>query len=182
MVKEWTRQAARATGVSLLAPVALLLAAAAVASGGGLGGLGALGQLAEGPELPDLGTPVAASETLSDADIVGADTSEPPAASATPGSGPGGPLASGPGGGGRAPGTGPVAVGPLPPVGGPDTPAAAPQAPGTTAPPAGGGAPPAANPVEDIIDTTRGVGESLPGPLGPTTGDILDLLLPPGRR
>jgi hypothetical protein len=181
MVREWTRQAARATGVSLLAPVVLLLAAAAVASGGALGGFGALGQLAGGPDLPDLGTPVAASETLADAEIVGADTSEPAVTSGAVAGDGSGSLASAPGGAGDgAPGAdGPVAVGPLPPAGAFDTPSAAPQAPAAPAPPPADGLPPAADPVEEIIDTTRGVGESLPGPLGPTTGDILDLLLPP---
>ena len=79
MVREWRRQAARATGISLLAPLVLLVAAALVASSGGLG---ALGQAADGPQLPDLGVPEtdsARAGTLADADIVGVDTSEPPA-------------------------------------------------------------------------------------------------------
>lgn len=179
MVREWTRQAARATGVSLLAPLVLLLAAAAVASGGGLG---ALDQVAGGPALPDLGTPAPAPETLADAEIVGADTSEPPASSGAAAAGGTGPLASAPGGaGGATPGgNDPVNVSPLPPLEAPDTPNGAAQQPVTPAPSPGGGAP--AAPVDDVIENTRGIGESLPGPLGPTTGDILDLLLPRGSR
>jgi hypothetical protein len=182
MVKEWTRQTVRAMGVSVLAPLVLLLAAAGVASGGGLGGLGALGQVAGGPALPDLGTPAPAAATLADADIVGADTSEPTAASGTaaPGTGT---LPSAPGGGGGGtPGgaTDPVNVSPLPPVRTPGTPGSAPQAPAAPSP--GTGTPVAPGPVDDVTENTRELGESLPGPLGPTTGDILDLLLPPRSR
>ena len=183
MVRDWTRQAARGAGASLLAPVVLLVGAAAIASGGGLGGLGALGQAAAGPALPDLGAPSATAQTLADAEIVGADTSEPPAATGSPGAGAPGSLASGPGGAGSGrPGSGtdPVDVSPLPPS---TTPGATSPDPRSPAPPANGGNPqgPGA-PSGDIIEDTRGIAESLPGPLGPTTGDILDLLLPPGAR
>ncbi len=186
MVREWTQQAARATGVSLLAPIVLLVSAAVLASGGGLGGLGALGQAAAGPGLPDLGVQAteasAGAESLADADIVGADTSEPPAAATPTGTAGSGPLASGPGGAGNegTPGSGsdPVNVSPLPPAAAPPQQAApTPQTPSAPAPGGGGAAP--ADPVGDVIENTRGTVESLPGPLGPTTGDILDLLLPP---
>ena len=54
LAADWGRQTARAAGVSLIAPVALLGAAAVIALGGGvLGGLGSLTQIASGPSLPE---------------------------------------------------------------------------------------------------------------------------------
>ena len=177
-------------GVSLIAPVALLLAAVVVAAGGGgLGGLGSLGQISSGPTLPDTGlesTPRAslAEIQLPTAGLTGA------AAGGTGGPGPTG--GSAPGGGGGAPGPAGGPGGPrdgTPPIiGTPRTQSPAPRRPPTTppspAPPAPVPQSPAAappDPVGDVIETTRGLGESLPAPLGPTTGDIIDSLLGPGR-
>lgn len=188
MVREWSRQATRAVGVSLVAPVVLLLAAGAVASSGGLGGLGSLGQIAGGPDLPDTGVPAGATASLNESDIVGADTSEPPAtgaatADAASGSSPAGAAPSptppsSPGGGGEQGGG--VDVSPLPQP--PAAVAPAPPTPVAGSPPPVEVQPPSGGPVGDVIDDVRGIGESLPGPLGPTTGDILDLLLPPGSQ
>jgi hypothetical protein len=192
LVEEWRRQAARAVGVSLIAPVALLVAAFVVAAGGGgLGGLGSLGQISSGPTLPDTGLASSAGRaSLEDArlatagltaaadaapggtDVDPAGGSTPAAEGGPPGSagGPGGP------GGGVPPTIGtPRTQSPVP--GGPPT-TPSPPAPPTSAPP-----PPSAppDPVGDLIEGTRGLGESLPAPLGPTTGDLLDSLLGPGR-
>lgn len=176
-------------GVSLIAPVALLLAAVVVAAGGGgLGGLGSLGQISSGPTLPDTGlesTPRAslAEIQLPTAGLTGA------AAGGTGGPGPGPTGGSAPGGGGGAPGPaggpGGPSEGGAPVIGTPRAQSPAPRRPPTTPPPpAPPPQPPAAappDPVGDAIETTRGLGESLPAPLGPTTGDILDSLLGPGR-
>jgi hypothetical protein len=176
-----------ATGASLLAPVVLLLTAAAVAaSGGGLGGLGSLGQLTSGPELPDIGLASSSFEDSGSAEIVGAQVGEPAGTAATslPGSG-GELLAGGPGVAGlprvpQSPGDG---TGQAPPTTAP-TPVTTPNgeitpgndgdAPTTTTP-----AP--ADPVGQVIDETRDLGEALPGPLGPVTTGILDLLLGPRK-
>lgn len=177
-----------ATGASLLAPVVLLLTAAAVAvSGGGLGGLGSLGQLTSGPELPDTGLASSSFEDSGSAEIVGAQVGESvgPAATSLPGSG-GELLAGSPGvGAGGLPGIPPTDGGgaePVPPTSAPpavttptgDTAPGDDDAPPTTTP-----AP--ANPVGQVIDNTREFGEALPGPLGPVTTGILDLLLGPRR-
>jgi hypothetical protein len=176
----------RAVGASLLVPLVLLLAAAAVAaSGGGLGGLGSLGQLSSGPALPETGLAGATFENSGSAEIVGAQTGEAPTSAATdlPGAGGDALASAGAGGGVTAPfapsdGSAPV----LPPPGADDV---------VTVPPGGrpvdepGSAPPAsttpANPVDQVINDTRRIGESLPGPLGPVAGGILDLLLGPRR-
>ena len=166
---------------SLLAPLVLLVAAAVVASGGGLGGLGALGQVAGGPALPDL----ARADPPPRTDLcrrrhrgrghLRAD--RPPArrrARARPG-----PLASGPQAAAAEvaaprPAPDPVDVSPLPPAGS----ARSPRPPRRRRPrrPRRASSRRRPIPVDDVIENTRGVGESLPGPLGPTTGDILDLL------
>lgn len=186
LVSHWRRQAARATGITLIAPVALLLAAAIVASGGGLGGLGSLGQIAGGPELPSTGLSPGPAGSVADAEIVSAglatgtapgttaagtagtvDGGAAPVTGDSPGSGPGVDL---------VPGAGTPRPPIRPPAGGQAPPAAAPPAVPPAAPPAS----PAPDPVADVVDTTRGLGESLPAPLGPTTGEILDSL--PGPR
>ena len=174
----------RAVGASLLVPLALLLAAAGVAaSGGGLGGLGSLGQLASGPALPDTGLADLAVENSGSAEIVGAQVGEGPATAATnlPGAGGEALASAGVAGGAPAPFAPGDGSAPILPVPGPDD--------VVTVPPGGGQgdagetpAPPAetpATPVEQVIDDTRRAGESLPGPLGPVVGNILDLLLGP---
>lgn len=62
----------------MIAPVALLLAAALVGvSGGGLGGLG---QIATGPSLPDTDLPAASKTSLADAEIAAVDVGAEPRA------------------------------------------------------------------------------------------------------
>jgi len=154
----------------------LLSAAGVLAAGGGLGGLGAIGQLTSGPALPDTGLEVASADSLEDAEIVGVDLSEPAAPGATAGVG-GSPaeLAAGSGGAGAlpaAPGSPPASPGPPG-----TTPGAPPAEPtGSTSPGESPGAGQPRNPLDDVVDPLRGVGNQLPGPLGPTTNDILDLL------
>ena len=170
-------------GASLIAPVALLLAAVVVATGGGgLGGLGSLGQISAGPTLPDIGPVSTPRASLEEAELATAGLA--PAATVAPGvagGGPGGASTPVTGGGPEGPGGGPG--GAITPVFGPpgSPPPATGQPPGAV-PPASAPQPPAAppaDPVGDVIDTTRGLGESLPAPLGPTTGDIADSLLGP---
>lgn len=186
LVRDWRRQTARAAAASLIFPVALFAVAALVAAGGGLGGLGSLGQLTSGPQLPATNAPAPSrSSSVETAGIVAVDPSLSTGTSggrdaATRGGGGGTSPADGgspnttPGGRAPtptpAPGGGPAPVAPV--RGG--TPTA--PSPGT-----GGGnpgvVPKAPSPVQQIIDDDRGVGESLPGPLGPTTGPSFDSLL-----
>jgi hypothetical protein len=172
----------RAVGASLLVPLVLLLAAAAVAtSGGGLGGLGSLGQLSSGPALPDTGLALATPENSGSAEIVGAEIGESPAPAATdlPGADGSALAAAGTGGlpGAFEPTEG---GGPVPTPRTPDDVVTPPRSgapseePAVPAPPA-----PGSDPVGEVIDETRQIGESLPGPLGPVTRGILDLLLGP---
>lgn len=176
LVRDWGRQTARATGAALIAPV-LLLAATIVAAGGGLGGLGSLGEITGGPSVPETGLAQAPQASLADAEIVAADLS---GAAATA------PFAAGPGDvfaptvPGASPGPGPVGRVDDPRSSpGPSPPAAEPGGPPPSAPVTPIVPPAAPAPVDDLIDETREIGESLPGPLGPTTGDILDSLLGP---
>jgi hypothetical protein len=170
----WLRRALEAAGASLLAPVAILLAAGVLAVGGGLGGLSELGQIASGPSLPgpDL---AAGGSAIEDADIVGADLSSPPAA-----------VALGPGAVPGAPGAPPAApgAGPLPsPL------LQVPSAPGGGgAPPGGSGTPPVqvpgggtpGAPLQGPAETTvEGVRPLVPEPIQPVTEDVLNLLLGP---
>jgi hypothetical protein len=174
LAQTWLRRAIEATGASLLAPVAILLAAGVLAAGGGFGGLSELGQIASGPELPgpDL---TQGGSAIEEADIVGADVSTPPAVAATqpgvPAGAPGSPAAepevggvpsplidvpSGPGGGGAPP-----AGTETPPV----------QSPGAGAP--------AAPIPEQVQAPAEGVRPLVPEPVQPVTEELLNLLLGP---
>lgn len=190
LVRTWTGQLARAAGASLIAPLVLLLASGVVASGGGLASFGSLREIASGPSMPDIGLAAPPGSALEDAEIVGADLSPPrevsrPAAPASDA------LAS----------AGPVRAPVQTPDGGTVTPPDAterepsgesfelnepPTIPGggvtaPTAPP-----PPAAPevpaPVEDLLEVTRGLGDTLREPLEPLTNGILDLLRGPPRQ
>ena len=183
-------------GVSLIGPVVLLLAAVVVAAGGGgLGGLGSLGQISSGPTLPDIGPVPSPRASLEEAELATAGlTPSTPAAPFTSSQGANGRLAPSTGDEARAPGARPGGAiipvtrprEPQRPGGGPRPVVAVPPAstPPASAPPASTpqrpSAPPA-DPVGDVIDTTRGLGDSLPTPLGPITSDILDSLLGPKR-
>jgi hypothetical protein len=181
LVRDWRRQAARAAGASLIFPAALLAVAVLVAAGGGLGGLGSLGQVASGPQLPATDAPAPSrAGAVESAGIVAVDPSLRTGAgsAATPGTGAGNsPSAGGsprstPGSGAPTATPAPGGSAPVAPVRGGTPPA---PSPGNT----GGGndtgtVPRAPDPVQQIIDDTRGVGKSLPAPLGPTTGPILD--------
>ena len=168
-------------GVSLIAPVALLVAAVVVAAGGGgLGGLGSLGQISSGPTLPDSGPVASPRASLEEAELATAGLT--PATVAAPG-GPGAGTTPAPGDGTQDPGK--VPAGAITPVTGtPGSPPAAGQPPAVGVPPTSTPRPPVAppaDPVGEVIDTTRGLGDALPAPVGPTTGDIVDSLLGPGR-
>lgn len=189
---------ARAAGVSLIAPLALLGGAALVAvGGGGFGGLGSLAQIASGPSVPstDLVSAGPRSRSLGPPQVValrldGPRTGRPGSASSA--ASPGGGVAPPPSGSGPgapvAPPRREVALNPVAPPAGsaPTTQPSVPQpqrrapAPAPPPPPA---APPAApapvNPVSEVINTTRDIGESLPTPLGPTVGNTVDSLVGP---
>ena len=186
---DWGRQTARAAGVSLIAPVALLGAAAVIALGGGvLGGLGSLTQIASGPSLPeaDVGA-LPRSTALGRAQVVSLDLGPAGAVAGAPGPITAGSAPSAGPGGGAGPGGDDVAVSP----GGPQRGSSGGgQPPGGGAPVPGGPAPAApavptpatpgpGSPVGDVVDTTRDLGESLPGPVGPTVDDTLDSVLGP---
>jgi hypothetical protein len=180
----WSRQAARAAGASLIAPLVLLLAAGVVASGGGLGGLGSLGQIASGPSLPDTGLRTASSPSVGSAEIVAA--AGPAARGAPRSAAPTGDLASAtPAARAAAPSAAPSvraelrsraerATEPTPP-----TQRREGVLVGDTSP-----APPPGGPVDELQETTQGLGESLVEPLRPVTNQLLDLLrllVPPPR-
>ncbi len=172
-------------GVSLIGPVALLVAAVVLVAGGsGLGGLGSLGQISSGPTLPDAGLALSREAALDEAELAtaglapatgGAPTRpdagptqgfEPAGAegSQTPAGGPRGTLTPAPG----PPRSQPRVTGQPPAAPVPPTPAPQPPAPS------------GADPIEDVAETTRGL-EPLPDALGPTVDDIVDSLLNPGR-
>ena len=188
LVRTWAGQLARAAGASLIAPLVLLLAASVVASGGGLGSFGSLREIASGPSLPDVGLSAPGGSALENAEIVGAglsppaDTSQPPPpatetlASATPPA-----SESAPGGAPATPREAPSrepskkqfkpTEPPTPGAG------ATPTAPPSTPPP-----PAVPAPVQDLLEATRGLGDTLREPLAPLTNSILDLLrIPPPR-
>jgi hypothetical protein len=188
LVRDWRRQAARAAGATLIFPVALLAMAALLAAGGGLGGLGSLGQITSGPQLPatEVAAPAARGGTVESAGIVAADPAPAPLAARTRSAGVGGAGGATPGGGstGSAPGSRTPTSSPTPGNGVTPTAPVRGGTPTTPAPATGGNGgdstgvtPQAPGPVQQIIDDTRGIGESLPAPLGPTTGRILDSLL-----
>ena len=189
LVRTWTGQIARAAGASLIAPLVLLLAAGVVAASGGLASFASLGEVASGPELPDVGLSRTPGAALQDAEIVGADLSPPADVSSPPSPGPdelasaAPPVSESPGHGStvvppQAPPRNPrvesfeLREPPSPPAGG-DRPA--------TEPPASP-APQAPVPVDELIDATRGLGDTLGEPLRPITDAILELLGGPPRR
>ena len=176
----WWRQVARAAGASLIAPLVLLLAAGVVASGGGLGGLDSLGQIASGPSLPETGLETESSSSIEGAEIVGA---EPAGAAA-----------------GSTPGAGQAELASAsPPTRAPAADATAPQAetdvssqgqaPATGSPPTGTGdgtlvgkpdetrPPIAPDRVDDLQETTQGLGQTLTEPLRPVSNGLVDLLV-----
>lgn len=185
LVRTWSRQVARAAGASLIAPLALLLAAGVVASGGGLGGLGSLGQITSGPSLPETGLTTPSSASIERAEIVGAVA---PAASESPRSAPpAGQLASAAPPPGAASRRAAEAAGrqrvtkyrsraERPTRGSRLTDAnevSVVQDPGDRS-----------GLVEGLQETTSGLGESLSEPLQPVTNqlvDLLRLLAPPPR-
>ena len=185
----WSRQVARAAGASLIAPLVLLLAAGVVASGGGLGGFDSLRQIASGPSLPDTGLNAPSTSSIKDAEIVGADVA-PRAA----------PVRA------DAPPARELASADPPPSAPPASPTARPRpraqldspsgAPGVRTPTPVPGEEallndteetpvrPAPGPVDELQETTRGLGESLTEPLAPVGNQLLDLvrfLVPPPR-
>jgi hypothetical protein len=181
-VQEWRLQVTRALGVSIIAPV-MLLAAAAVVAAGGLSGVGSIGQIASGPELPQTAVGGPSESDLARGEIVGADVAAAEALAGATGSAPAGGAAAG---GGVQP------VGPTTP-GGPVAPAVpetgvaptpsepAPPGGGSTGGGNGGGAAPGqpSGPLDPVVETGREIAGSVPGPLGPVTNDLLDTLLGP---
>jgi len=170
----WLRQALGAAGASLLAPLAILLAAGILAAGGGLGGLSELGQISSGPTLPasdlDAGVP-----SIADADIVGADLD-----AAGGGGQPGGGGADGFTGalGRTGPLPSPLADVPATPVGGGGGGGVneAPPAPTLESPATAPG-----GPAGEIVETTRGLQMVVPEPIRPVTDDLINLLLGPAQ-
>jgi hypothetical protein len=181
---------AGATGASLLAPAAILLAAAVIAVGtGGLSSLGSLGQVAAGPSLPETSTGAGRhpERSLAQEGIVGGGVR---ATGSVPGVGAIGAIAAG-----AAAGV-PPATGVAPPASVPPRaerrPRRRPRVPPTAGRPTAP-APPARPPVGrrpgrltgvvgQLEETARGLGKQL-GPLAPVTENILNLLLgpPPSR-
>lgn len=177
-------------------PALLLTAAVLLATGTGLGGIGALGQVTGGPSLPPAEAPAAREQARASraSDVALAPT---PAAGSTtttaggraggtPGSSAGTPAGRGnrvrvPGspvtGTPRTQGTpspSPTTPGATPPAG---SPTAGNGTQGTTAPttphvPVVPTTP--ANPVQQVVDGTKGLGEALPSPLGPTVNRVSD--------
>lgn len=190
LVRTWTIQLARAAGASLIAPLVLLLASGAVASGGGLGSVGSLREIASGPTTPDIGLAAPSGSALADAEIVGADlpapadVAKPPApprnalASATAPASAEAPNAvsvTTPGAGKSEPPAEPIALRDAP---GRSGDGAAPPSDPPPAPPAPAPAP-APAPVEDLLN---GLGDTLREPLRPLTDTILNLVGQPPRR
>ena len=106
LVRSWLGQALRATGAAVVVPVAILVALSLSAIGGsGLGGLGALSQIVSGPRAA--GSDVTVDD--GDAEIAAAVTqlaaggTNGAVTAPTTGTG-GGPVTTGPGGGGEVPG------------------------------------------------------------------------------
>jgi hypothetical protein len=178
LAQSWLRQAFGAAGASLLAPLAILLAAGALASGGGLGGLSELGQIASGPTLPG-GELAAEGPAIVDADIVGAnlDGTGSLGGAGTPSGGTtiGAPDVSAGAPGGSAPLPSPLLNVPPSPVGGGGGvnpgPLVEPVAP--SAPVPGGG------PAGELVETTRGLPMVVPESIRPVTEDVINLLLGP---
>lgn len=187
LVRTWTRQVARAAGASLIAPLVLMLAAAVVASAGGLGGIGSLGQVTSGPPLPDTGLDTASRSSLEGVEIVGAEA--PESVETPPPAPPSGALASA----STASGAVPAATRAQPAAAPATETVPPPTKPPTTTtpsltdsrgfspdtPPGGSRRPPGGNPIARLEEVTRGLGDALPAPLGPITNNLIDLLLGP---
>jgi hypothetical protein len=199
LVRDWRRQALRAAGATALVPALLLTAAVLLATGTGLGGIGSLGQVTGGPSLPAADAPAPREQARASraSDVALAPSA---AAARTTSSSAGG--ASGSvrrGAAGTAPtGTGNRVGVPRTPVTGtpvdrgtptvtPTTPTSTPpatapstptQTEGTTLP----GTPQVqvpstpANPVQQVVDGTKGLTQALPAPLGPTVNRIVEIV------
>ncbi len=187
MVRTWTGQVARAAGATLIAPLVLLIVAGVVASGGALGSVGSLGEIASGPSLPDVGLASTPGSALEGAEIIGADVPQPADVSEPPSASPqqlasATPLPPGPAAVGervaspevrtRRPNAEAFRL----PDPTPTTPARPPAAEPTPQAPA------VPQPVDDLLEATRGFGEQLREPLRPLTDAILNLLRPPPRQ
>jgi hypothetical protein len=196
LVRDWRRQALRAAGATALVPALLLTAAVLLATGTGLGGIASLGQVTGGPSLPAADPPTARETARASraSDVALAPSTAGAAAAATGRAGSG----SAAGRGGTAPGRRGNRVGvPGTPVTGapvdrrtptvtPTTPSVTPPGSrpttgtgteGTTLPTPQVPVPSApTNPVQQVVDTTKGLGEALPAPLGPTANRVVDSL------
>ena len=180
LTQSWVGAAMRAAGATLLVPLTLLAAVAAIGlGGGGIHGLGALRQTFSGPVLPGAGSA-----------RVGRPAAAPRrAAVIPPAPGPAVPGATGVGAG--APGAAPAprggggGGGPRARVPSPSTPAPAPTDGGTTT----GAAPPPPppkqpGPVRRVAQPVRDKVAALPPPVGPTAAPVIDTadgVLPPGH-
>lgn len=184
----WSRQVVRAAGASLIAPIVLLLAAGVMASGGGLGGLDSLGQIASGPSLPDTGLATAPRASIESADVVGTGAPAPSqATSPTPSPDSLASAAPAPSAPRPAPPAGRAPASELRSSAGRPTPGSRPPGAGTGVlldRPESARPPTVPAPVEELEETTRGLGESVSEPLRPVTNQLLDLLrllTSPGR-
>jgi len=177
--------------MALVAPLAILLAGALVAMGGGVGGVGSLGQLSSGPDLPRTGVP---------------DLPHPSAALADPEAlavGGGSATASRRGGARSASGTAPQRAAEATVPRAPRTPAGAQPAPPSAVPPSAGSPAPSesesrrgppgegadsgpsaagGDPVAGLVEVTRGVTTPVPPPVSPVAEPVLDGLLGPRGR
>jgi hypothetical protein len=200
LVRDWRRQALRAAGATALVPALLLTAAVLLATGTGFGGIGSLGQVTGGPSLPAADAPAPREQArASRASEVALAPATAPAARTTAASTGGGARSTTRGAAGTAPsGTGNRVGVPRSPVTGNPvgrrTPTVTPTTPATT-PPAGTPTSPTqnegatlpsapqvqvpttpANPIQQVIDGTKGLTQALPAPLGQTVDRIVDTL------
>jgi hypothetical protein len=161
-----------------------MAATAAIALGGGFGGLG---QITGEPSLPDTGSPDLRARTARGVDVAAVLPTPVPASAAGVATGGGAPSASAPAPspGGTSPGTvvpGPQSAPPgvVPSLPGGEAPSngrPAPSSDGSRATPA-----PQQGPAQQVIDTTRGVGNSLPPSVAPVTNEVLNMVLGPPKR
>lgn len=194
LTTDWRRQATKAAGVTALAPAVLLGAAVLLAAGAGFGGLSSLGQVADGPPIPSVEQTAPSSGGRS-----ASPAQSPVAALATPAPTPGGAAAAPARGGGIGGGTqvrstapvteqqGPANTSPgtrtptrTPTPSSPSTPqsGSTPTAPSQTAPvtpqapltPQTPQLPSTPGPVQQLLDIPK----TLPNPVGPLTGRLLD--------
>jgi hypothetical protein len=175
--RAWAAGALRASAATLLAPLAIVVALAVVALGGGLGGLGSLRQLVAGPPVPSAGgspsfaapsarghrggshslpvipagsAPAAAAPAPRTRHRGGPQAHVEPPASRVPSSG--GSPGGGGGGGGNA--------------GGGSSPAPPPP-----------GEKPQPSPARQLGDQAKQVTGQLPAPAGPAAGQIIDTVV-----